>query len=361
MAPRPRSRKNKDLPANLYRANGGASYRYRHPVTGKIFGMGVDKAKAVAAAKHLNSLLVVPVDLVGTVLGQVTVAQHIKWMKTDWVPEQEWSTDTLSLFDIRMRDLIKAFGNKPVDEVTVKDMADMYEGRTPRVSNQIRQYANHFFRTAIARGLTDSNPAEATLKRKERKQRKRLTLEQFMAVRRMAPAWLANAMNLALVTLQRREDIVKMKFSDIRDGHLYVIQEKTKKYDTGYLRIQITPELDKVLKACRDEVASPFVIHRKPERRVRWQGQEHWTQIKPEMVTRKFKEVSEKVSTIAAMPEPERPSFHEIRALGIKLYKDAGTDPQQLAGHASANMTKNYDSDHDEIRWVEVSAGLKIV
>jgi hypothetical protein len=54
------------------------------------------------------------------------------------------------------------------------------------------------------------------------------------------------------------------------------------------------------------------------------------------------------------------PSFHEIRGLGIKLYKDQGIDPQQLAGHASAQQTKNYDSGHDEIRWVETRTGLQL-
>ena len=43
---RPRSKRNKDLPVNLYRGEGN-SWRYRHPVTGKYHGMGDDKAKAM--------------------------------------------------------------------------------------------------------------------------------------------------------------------------------------------------------------------------------------------------------------------------------------------------------------------------
>ena len=72
----------------------------------------------------------------------------------------------------------------------------------------------------------------------------------------------------------------------------------------------------------------------------------HWTQIKPEMITREFKEIADSLGIKST-------SFHEIRALGIKRYKDMNKDPQQLAGHSSAKMTKNYDSDHEEIRWVE--------
>ena len=59
------------------------------------------------------------------------------------------------------------------------------------------------------------------------------------------------------------------------------------------------------------------------------------------------------------IPPDQLPTFHEIRALGIKLYKDSGDNPQALAGHASEEMTKNYASGHDEIRWTEVKAELK--
>jgi len=44
------------------------------------------------------------------------------------------------------------------------------------------------------------------------------------------------------------------------------------------------------------------------------------------------------------------PTFHEIIALGIKGIREMGNNPQQLADHASAEMTKNYDSGHDDIR-----------
>jgi len=52
------------------------------------------------------------------------------------------------------------------------------------------------------------------------------------------------------------------------------------------------------------------------------------------------------------------PTFHEIIALGIKGIREMGNNPQQLADHASAEMTKNYDSGHDDIRWVNVQSPL---
>ncbi|ABC31274.1 Integrase [Hahella chejuensis KCTC 2396] len=156
-----------------------------------------------------------------------------------------------------------------------------------------------------------------------------------------------NAMDLALLTLQRREDISKMKFEDIKDGYLYVIQEKTKKHDTGYLRIEIGEQLQEVLKRCRTDIPSPFIINRRPQRKFKRIKSKHWTQVLPDMISREFKSIRDsQVGLYENYQEGEKPTFHEIRALGEKLYKDQGKDPKQLGGWASEKMVKNYDSGH---------------
>jgi len=79
----------------------------------------------------------------------------------------------------------------------------------------------------ISKGLINDNPARQTLKRYRIKQLKRHTLEGLSAVRAVSPKWLQNAIDLAMLTTQRRIDILNMKWSDIRDGYLHVAQEKT--------------------------------------------------------------------------------------------------------------------------------------
>lgn len=59
------------------------------------------------------------------------------------------------------------------------------------------------------------------------------------------------------------------------------------------------------------------------------------------------------------MPIKQRPGFHEIRSLGIKLYEDQGIDAQTLAGHTTRAMTEKYKEGH-EIQWTKTAAGLKI-
>lgn len=360
MTPRPRNRKNKGLPVNLYTANAGKSFQYKHPVTGKLFGMGPDKLKAITAAKQLNGILIVESDLTGHVLGYVTVSDHIDWMWKNIIPDREYSKPTKELREIRFRNLIKAWGSKAIGEITVQEVATLLEGNTPRVSNQIRQTAVDLFNTAMSRGLCHDNPAEVAIRRKQRKVRQRLTVEQFQAIRESAPYWLQNAMDIGLITLQRRQDICLMKFSDIKDGAIFLIQNKTQKYDSGYLKINISSSLAEVFSVCKDSIISPYIIHRRPDRKAKRPDMEHWTQVKPEMISRWFKKIRDNLDIFNDIPIPQRPTFHEIRALGIKLYKDAGANPQGLAGHASEEMTKNYDSGHDEIRWVNVEANLKI-
>lgn len=357
MSPRPRKQKNKPLPDNLYPANGGKSYQYRHPVTGKFHGLGVNRAKAVAAAKELNALLMPENDLVTKVLGTETVNDHIKWFYREIIPEREYKEKTLEMYATQIKKIRGAIGDMVVDDVCVQDLAELMEKQTPRVANQVRQVAVDLFRVAVSRGLRPDNPADVTLKRRAKTSRKRLTREQFDAIRQLCEPWMQNAMDLAIVTLQRRNDIARLKFDNVEAGRLYVIQEKTEKYDTGYLSIAIGPKLEKIIRRCRDSIASPYMVHRKPIRKVKDRtGMTHWTQVKPEMLTREFARARDESGLFDDMDAGEKPTFHEIRALGIKESRDKGRDPQKLAGHATARMTSNYDSGHDEIRWVEVSS-----
>lgn len=54
------------------------------------------------------------------------------------------------------------------------------------------------------------------------------------------------------------------------------------------------------------------------------------------------------------------PGFHEIRVLSLHLHKRAGKDGQEIADHASEEMTRNYQRDHADVIWSEVEANLDI-
>lgn len=71
-------------------------------------------------------------------------------------------------------------------------------------------------------------------------------------------------MLLALVTGQRLGDISNMKFSDIWDDHLHVVQEKTGSkiaIPLGLRLNSINWSLRDVVSRCRDNAVNPFLVH----------------------------------------------------------------------------------------------------
>lgn len=240
------------------------------------------------------------------------------------------------------------------------------------MSNQARGLLIEIFEVAMSKGICQFNPAAATLRKtQQKKARKRHTLEGLAAVRAVADTWLQNAIDLSMLTTQRRIDIVKMKWSDIYDGYLHVAHEKTTDeleddFDvgegSGYVRIKVDSELQAVLDRCKDDVISPFIIHRVPKRRgvqSTKEEKEHWTQVTKSYLSASFREAIIKSNAYPKYKSEEAPTFHEIRALSIFMHKKIGKNAKELAGHTTQKMTDRYASGH-EIIWNDVDVGIPL-
>ncbi|MGA4442555.1 tyrosine-type recombinase/integrase [Ectopseudomonas hydrolytica] len=365
MSPRPRNKANKGLPQNLYLDARRGTYRYRRPTDGVWFPFGSDRAKAVDAAKQLNLEFMRGADLVHKVQGVASdlFSDFLDTYEREIIPPRELAKGTLDLYAVRFRQFRRAFEGLAVDQITIRMAAEMLDSLPARSSNQARALLIDVFNHAASKGLCPDNPAASTIAKIEKKQRKRHTVEGVRAIREKAPAWLQNAIDLALITAQRRTDILSMRFDDVRDGYLYVVQQKTSKAsDAAWIRFKVTPQLQAVLSRCRDNVPSPFLIHRRPDRKRQKQAEhkEHWTKIEERYLTRAFKEAREAAGCYASWADEEQPGFHEIRALSLHLYKKAGKDGQRIAGHASEEMTKNYQRDHADVVWSDAIPDLDI-
>ncbi|KRG49351.1 integrase [Stenotrophomonas beteli] len=188
----------------------------------------------------------------------------------------------------------------------------------------------------------------------------RLTLDVYRAIWDEAAPWLRNAMDLSLVTLLRREDVVTVKFADVRDGHLWVVPSKTEGSTNVRLQIAVAGPLLDLLARCRDDVVSPFVIHRLPEKArpsdKRAKDRAHHTQVLPEQLSRAFAKARDAAGVGGDAP----PTFHEIRSLGGALLRDAGWTTEQiqtLMGHGNASMTEHYLGGH-EAPWTAVDLAI---
>jgi len=363
MVPRPRNKANKGLPQNLYFDARRGTYRYRRPTDGKWFQFGDDRGRAIDAASQLNLAFLRGGDLVATVLGEesVTLGEFLGTYERNVLPARELAKATLDLYAVRFRQIRATLGERPVDQITIRMIAEFLEPLTARAANQARAILVDVFNHAAAKGLCPDNPAASTIPKIEKKQRKRHTVEGLKAIRGKSPPWLRNAIDLALITAQRRGDILDMKFEDVRDGYLYVVQNKTEKAsDAGWLKIRVTEQLEEILGRCRDDILSPYLVHRRPERKKARAGKDHWTKVDERFLTRAFKDARDAAGCYSDLKEEEMPGFHEVRALSLHLYKRAGKDGQKIAGHTTETMTRNYLKGHDDVVWSEVDPDLDI-
>lgn len=363
MMGRARSRNRIGWPPNLYPNKTG--FKYRHPITKKETRLGIDKAKAFAAAKKLNALLTQSVDLVARVMGtEKTVADAVKVFRADDIPGRNWAPKTAEVYESVIRRVEAGLGERELQGLTVKDCATFIREITPsaRSRQQFRLVLGWILACAVEEGWMDDNPALSTRKFTHQRQRERLTLEVYKAIWEKAPEWVRNAMDLSLLTLLRREDVVSLRFSDAREGALWVVPTKTEGSTGVRLRIAIGADLEALLSRARDTVLSPYVVHRLPGKarpqEMRAKDRDHHTQVLPEQLSRAFADSRDDAGITGDNP----PTFHEIRSLGGSLLQEAGWTLQQvqaLMGHSSEAMTKVYLEGHDA-PWQPVSTGISL-
>lgn len=192
--------------------------------------------------------------------------------------------------------------------------------------------------------------------------RERLSIEDFHAIRERAEPWLQRAMDLALTSLQRREELVLLRIDEHWvDGRLYVRQQKVEGYGHNLLRIAPGPKLLSAIQACIDSDerdGCPYLIHRTLEKRRIAKGRTHFRQVSNDMPTKAFAEVRDGMGIFKGMPMSKRPSLHEIRSAGADEYRKEGWPEeriQSLLGHSNVEATQLYLSRREE-RWIDVEA-----
>lgn len=232
-------------------------------------------------------------------------------------------------------------------------------------ARQLRKLLKDIFKVAEANGRIERghNPVVLTYNPKIEVARARLTLEAFQAIyaaTAVEDAWVQNSMLLALISAQRRDDIVNATFKPTnaapmwQDGDsVFVEQGKT----GSRLMIPVALRLDRLgitlkdaIARCRTHVVSKYMIHH-----IRHAGAvKPGESIHPNTVARMFAEARDRSGLVWKGKTP--PSFHEIRSLSIRLYEEqGGVDVQALAGHKNAATTALYkDSRGIEFKTVKV-------
>lgn len=342
-----------NFPRNLYESKG--YFSWRNPETGDTFPVGKgNRARAFEEALELNlhiAKLKGHQSAVERVFGsgQTVAAWEEKYRAI--IAKRGLTKATQSNYLAFSRRIIKGLGTKPIRSVTAHDVAKYLEAIAedegiPRTAQAVRQYMRLSFETAVTEGWIDANTVRKNIIIGDKSaKRARLSLDVFMKIYEKAPTeWLRNAMALALVSAQRREDVARAEFKHFRDGGWWLTQasEKTDHAHRIFIPLELKPagfsaNLGQVLGQCRrSNVASRYLVHQSIRRGPSAIG----SAIRLGTVSRAFSEAVEALGIDFSPKTP--PTFHEIRSLALRLYGDQGVNVQLLAGHSDPDTTAIY-------------------
>jgi integrase len=402
---RPRSAGRRDLPDNLTpRTRGGVTYWYwRDPRDGieKSLKCPDDRETAIRRTKELNALVAGQIagDLVlelaaspkkraaiGTPFNNYALHYYYQL-----VERGKLAKNTLRSRKSQLNTGIDWFQVKPLHEIGVDDCSNLLkslilQGKS-RMAQAVRSTIIDMFKEAHEEGLLPAshpNPMEITRRPAAKVKRARLTLGAFNAILQAAHKigasrgeWVPNSMLLALLTGQRREDLVIAQFKRGRDwpglwldyqtegenyrgphpyphvheGFFWVVQKKT----GALVKIPLTLKLNvmgltvaDVIDICRSKVASRFLLHHT----IVFSNAPLGSQISIDRVSTAFADARNKTDLV--WPGKEPATYHEIRSLSERLYGDQGIDTQSLLGHKHAKMTEVY-ADPRQAEWLTVT------
>ena len=339
-----------NLPKNLTYRKARKTYAWRNPIDGKEIPLGkISRRDAIAQAIEANHYIeknYTPIALLEQLKGtnEYTMANWIDRYEVI-LQRRKLAANTYKVRSGQLATIGEHFGQMVLASITTRDVAEFLErwtacGKTT-MAGTMRSVLSDVFREAVVEGRVTANPVTPTRAPKIEVQRERLEYEMFVAVRAGAermPAWFGLAMDLALVTAQRREDVARMRFTDIKDDRLYVEQQKTGACLAIPLSLTLRESglrLSTVIDRCRlvsrcDLLISPGIRKNSVD-----------GSINLDSLTKGFV----KARNFSGLEFTDRPpSFHEIRSLSGRMYKkEFGKEfVQQLFGHKSEKMTTKY-------------------
>ena len=236
-----------------------------------------------------------------------------------------------------LANLYKFFNDPPVglddiEPVNVRQYLD-WRKAAPVRANREKALFSHIFNFAREKGMTGvANPCAGIKGHKETGRDAYIDDATYKAVWNAAEPALRDALDLAYLTGQRPADVLKLAQTDIKDGALTVIQNKTGRR----LRVSVEGELATVIERIKRRKVAGLALIASAD------GQA----LTKSMLRGAFDRA--RIAAIAACPGMTQ----EIKAFQFRdLRAKAGTDTEELhgmaaakdqLGHSSETMTAHY-------------------
>ncbi len=227
--------------------------------------------------------------------------------------------------DKELANRLKVFAHTPIDAIVPMHFREYMDirGQVAKVrANREKALFSHIFNKAREWGYTAApNPCQGVKGFRETGRSRYITDQEFDQVKAHAHFTAVDAMDLALLTGQRPADVLKLKRNDIRDGALWVVQNKT----GARLGIEITGELATTIARINErprKAISVFLIQDENGQRLTYFA---------------LRSRFDKARTLAKVDF----QFRDIRA---KAATDTGdlAHSQKLLAHKNRHMTEHY-------------------
>ena len=209
----------------------------------KTIALGSDLAKAKMKWAELEGQEHHPVITENTL--QAIFAKYIVWAENK--KESGLSDRTIKDRNTYWRFLGPVYGQMDIDAIRPAHIIPYYHRRSSKASAKKEiKFLSVLCNWAIARGyMTAVNPVTGLTRQMKVDERRKIYVsdEEFALVYKHSKDVLRDALDIAYLTGQRPADVKKLRWDDVKNGHLEITQNKTGEK----LRIEITGELANVL------------------------------------------------------------------------------------------------------------------
>lgn len=228
------------------------------------------------------------------------------------------SESTLKNYKIRAAQVLDAFADFAPQEIKPRHIALFLDDmkKTPSAANQAHAFLRNLFKRAVRWGIVDIDPTRDIAIFKTNKRDRYITEDEWTGIYSHANDTLQVLMDLAYLTGQRIGDCMGIRYADISDSGIHVVQQKTK----AKVLIQMTPDLRDVIaraKTIHHSVKGMTLLHKRDGSPLSYTTiYGHW----------------KKACEAAGV---ENANFHDIRAAAATDAKSGGRDSKTLLGHTS--------------------------
>lgn len=288
--------------------------------------------------------------IVRSLLGRIAPGYRLL---SEWTQEYDriisarlLTAKTLQNRQNNMRHIVETLGHRPMRSIRPHEIAlevrRVWDSGRHVAARRMLLEAKELFAEAVIAGWIDTNPAQPLRALPSSVKRSRLSLEQWQEIHSWATRsgihWFAYALKLALVSGQRRADIVKMAGSHVWNDHLHIVQQKT----GSRIALPLALRLDEI-NAELGELIDEGLRHNAPGelllRKATGGG------YGPAALSASFARARNAVFPLRTWEDRTPPTFHEIRSLSERLHRARGVDTKTLLGHSKQSMTDLYNND----------------